>query len=151
VPDIYQGDELSYRALVDPDNRRPVDWGRRRELLARLRSGAQPDGADLRKLFLVERLLALRGRRPEAFEGGYEPLDAGPDACAYLRGGDVLVAVAIRAGAAGSSVTAPAGRWLDVLAGGERSFDRRAPLASLFSFPFAAGEGMLGVFERAGR
>jgi (1->4)-alpha-D-glucan 1-alpha-D-glucosylmutase len=151
VPDIYQGDELSYRALVDPDNRRPVDWGRRRELLARLRSGARPDGADLRKLFLVERLLALRGRRPEAFEGGYEPLDASPGACAYVRGGDVLVAVALRAGAGDSSLAAPAGRWLDVLAGGERSFDRRAPLASLLSYPFAEGEAVLGVFERAGR
>jgi (1->4)-alpha-D-glucan 1-alpha-D-glucosylmutase len=151
VPDIYQGDELPYRALVDPDNRRPVDWDRRRELLARLRAGAPPDSADLRKLFLIERLLALRARRPEAFEGGYEPLDAGPDACAYVRGGDVLVAVAIRPGAAEAGVDAPGGRWLDVLAGGERSFDSRAPLASLLSFPSAGGEPLLGVLERAGR
>jgi len=69
IPDIYQGDELPYRALVDPDNRRPVDW---------------------------DSLLALRAERPQAFQGGYEPLDLGPDVCAYVRGGEVLVAVAVR-------------------------------------------------------
>ena len=46
VPDIYQGDELPYRALVDPDNRRPVDWARRRSLLALIKAGAAPDAGD---------------------------------------------------------------------------------------------------------
>ena len=44
VPDIYQGDELVALSLVDPDNRRPVDWARRRELLGALRDGAPPSG-----------------------------------------------------------------------------------------------------------
>ena len=78
VPDVYQGDELVALSLVDPDNRRPVDWARRRELLAALRDGAPPDGPDARKLWLIRELLALRARRPEAFAGGYAPLDAGP-------------------------------------------------------------------------
>ena len=113
VPDIYNGDELPYRALVDPDNRRPVDWGRRRELLARLRAGGQPND-ESRKLWVTWRLLDLRRRRPEAFAGSYEPLDAGPGVCAFARGGAVRVAVAVREG-----VTLPPanGGWEGVLPG----------------------------------
>ena len=48
------------------------------------------------KLRLTKSLLALRAERPRAFDGGYEPLDLGPDVCAYVRGGEVLVAVAVR-------------------------------------------------------
>jgi (1->4)-alpha-D-glucan 1-alpha-D-glucosylmutase len=90
VPDIYQGDELETLALVDPDNRRAVDWKRRRRLLA---AGQEP------KLELTQRTLALRARRPDAFAGGYEPVDLGPDVCAFTRGGEVLVAVPLRPGA----------------------------------------------------
>jgi (1->4)-alpha-D-glucan 1-alpha-D-glucosylmutase len=115
VPDIYQGDELGFRALVDPDNRRPVDWDRRRDALARVKgAGNPPDGFELRKLWLTERLLALRAERPEAFEGSYEPVDAGPDACAFVRGGEVHVAVAVRDGA---NLPAPPGGWHDFLPG----------------------------------
>ena len=88
MPDIYQGDELPYLALVDPDNRRPVDWELRRRLLA---SASRPP-----KLDLIRRALALRARRPAAFAGDYEPVEAGEDVCAFLRGGEVLVAVAVR-------------------------------------------------------
>ena len=99
VPDVYQGDELVALSLVDPDNRRPVDWERRRELLRELREGALPGSRDARKLWLTHTLLALRARRAETFAaGGYTPLDAGPDAVAYLRGDDVAVALPIREG-----------------------------------------------------
>jgi len=91
VPDVYQGDELVALALVDPDNRRPVDWARRRALL-----GAPPSDPDTRKLWLIRELLALRARRPDAFAGAYTPLEAGPDAVAFLRGDDVAVAVPLR-------------------------------------------------------
>jgi (1->4)-alpha-D-glucan 1-alpha-D-glucosylmutase len=111
VPDVYNGDELAYRALVDPDNRRPVDWERRRELLARVRAGADPDD-QTRKLWLTRRLLDLRARRPEAFAGGYEPLEVDPGVCAYVRGGAVLVAVEVREGA---PLEVPAGDWSAVL------------------------------------
>ena len=106
VPDIYQGDELPYLALVDPDNRRPVDWGERRRALA------SPDPPA--KLALIRRTLALRARRPAAFAGSYEPLDAGEDTVAFLRGGEVKVAVALRGGL--REPVAP-GKWRDVLRG----------------------------------
>ena len=144
MPDIYQGDELDCRTLVDPDNRRPVDWRRRRRLLARVRAGATPDH-ESRKLWLIDRLLALRARRPRAFAGAYEPLDAGAAACAFLRGGEVLVAVAVRDSAAGTLSGAPGGRWRDVLRGGERSLGGREPLAGLLD------EHGLCVLERVGR
>ena len=113
VPDIYQGDELVALSLVDPDNRRPVDWERRALLLAELREGAAPMSADARKLFLVRALLALRARRAAAFDGGgYTPLDAGPDAVAFLRGDAVAVAVPLREGGLDLDLLAlPDGEW----------------------------------------
>jgi (1->4)-alpha-D-glucan 1-alpha-D-glucosylmutase len=103
VPDVYQGDELEALSLVDPDNRRPVDWAVRRRALA---SATPPD-----KLHLIREALALRSRRPGAFAGSYEPVHAGPDVLAFTRGGEVLVAVPLRPGA---SFDPPAG-WRDVL------------------------------------
>ncbi|HYI20212.1 MAG TPA: hypothetical protein VD836_15960, partial [Solirubrobacteraceae bacterium] len=113
VPDIYQGDELVALSLVDPDNRRPVDWERRARLLAELRDGAAPMSADARKLFLIRALLALRARRPGAFDGGgYTPVDAGPDAVAFLRGDEVAVALPIREGGLDLELLAlPDGDW----------------------------------------
>jgi (1->4)-alpha-D-glucan 1-alpha-D-glucosylmutase len=117
VPDLYNGDELPFRALVDPDNRRPVDWLCRRRLLARVRAGAAPD-AEQRKLWLTWRLLDLRARRPAAFAGGYEPLTTDRGVCAYVRGGEVLVAVAV--GERAELAAAPGG-WQEVLPGLARS------------------------------
>ncbi|HET8672421.1 MAG TPA: hypothetical protein VFL87_02205, partial [Thermoleophilaceae bacterium] len=115
VPDIYRGDELGFRALVDPDNRRPVDWDRRRDLLAHVKGASSaPEEFDLRKLWLTERLLALRAERPAAFAGSYEPLDAGPDVCAFVRAGELQVAAAIREGA---TLPAPPPGWRDLLPG----------------------------------
>jgi (1->4)-alpha-D-glucan 1-alpha-D-glucosylmutase len=88
VPDLYNGDELELLALVDPDNRRPVDWELRRRLLG---SADEPP-----KLRLIREALALRARRPTAFAGSYEPVEAGEDVAAFVRGGEVLVAVALR-------------------------------------------------------
>jgi (1->4)-alpha-D-glucan 1-alpha-D-glucosylmutase len=108
VPDIYQGDELVALSLVDPDNRRPVDWARRRELL-----GAPPSDPDTRKLWLIRELLALRARRPDAFAGPYEPLDAGPETVAFMRGGEVVVALPVRGEA---EFSPPPGEWREVVA-----------------------------------
>jgi (1->4)-alpha-D-glucan 1-alpha-D-glucosylmutase len=104
VPDIYQGDELLSLSLVDPDNRRPVDWEERRAALA------DPPP----KLDLIVRALALRARRPEAFEGAYEPLDAGADAIAFVRGGDVVAGALLRGEPV--ELQLPEGEWRDVLA-----------------------------------
>jgi (1->4)-alpha-D-glucan 1-alpha-D-glucosylmutase len=107
VPDIYQGDELVALSLVDPDNRRPVDWARHRAL-----RGAPPSDPDTRKLWLIRELLALRARRPEAFAGSYEPLAAGPDAVAFARGDEVVVAMPIRGEL---DFAPPPGQWDDVI------------------------------------
>jgi (1->4)-alpha-D-glucan 1-alpha-D-glucosylmutase len=104
VPDIYQGDELEMLALVDPDNRRPVDWALREGLLADRR---EP------KLRLTREALHLRRRRPEAFAGEYEPVDLGPDVCAFTRGGEVLVAVPLR----DREPPDPGPRWRKVVEG----------------------------------
>jgi (1->4)-alpha-D-glucan 1-alpha-D-glucosylmutase len=98
VPDIYQGDEDWCFSLVDPDNRRPVDWEHRRRLLARLAAG-EPPTRETAKLFVTWKALELRAQRPDCFASElYEPLDAGPDVCAFARG-DVVVAVPLRRGA----------------------------------------------------
>jgi (1->4)-alpha-D-glucan 1-alpha-D-glucosylmutase len=142
VPDIYQGDELPYRALVDPDNRRPVDWDWRQATLRRLMGGS-PAVDENRKLFVILRLLGLRARRPHTFlAGGYEPLEAGPSACAFQRGDDVLVAVALRPSVEAAAITAPGGRWRDVLSGDERSFRGSEGVHRLI------GEHGVAVYER---
>jgi (1->4)-alpha-D-glucan 1-alpha-D-glucosylmutase len=106
VPDIYQGDELEALALVDPDNRRPVDWALRRALLA-------DDPTRDPKLWVTSKLLDLRRRRPDAFASGYMPVAASPDVCAFMRGGDVLVVVPLSPAA--ESDVSVAGEWRDVL------------------------------------
>ncbi len=98
VPDVYQGDELWMLALVDPDNRRPVDWAARREALDAVKAGAAPT-RETAKLHLLHRGLALRARREDAFgpHGAYTPLEAGPGVCAFTRGiGEVLVVAPVR-------------------------------------------------------
>jgi len=102
VPDFYQGSELWDLNLVDPDNRRPVDFARRRSLLASLqREEARDRGALLRslladprdpriKLYTTWQALRLRRRKSELFRRGrYLPIDAvGIDReriCAFAR------------------------------------------------------------------
>jgi (1->4)-alpha-D-glucan 1-alpha-D-glucosylmutase len=134
MPDVYQGDELQALSLVDPDNRRPVDWDARREALAALRAGAPPT-AETAKLHLVAAALDLRRRRPEAFTGDYTPVPAGDDVVAFLREDSVLVAVAVRDGATGAGgwelPPAAAGRWRDVLGGEEYELPDGATLGGV--------------------
>ena len=142
IPDIYQGDELPLRALVDPDNRRPVDWDWHQAMLRRLMGGSPPDGETL-KMFVILRLLGLRARLPEVFESGsYRPLEAGPDVCAFLRGGEVLVAVALPDTPPADEVDVPAGLWRFVLTGDERQFDGAVPASELLD------ERGIAVLER---
>ncbi|WP_417234255.1 malto-oligosyltrehalose synthase [Arthrobacter sp.] len=89
VPDVYQGTEFWNRSLVDPDNRRPVDFARRREALADLDRPEDPDrlpplGADgTAKLLMVSRALRLRRDRPELFTG-YEAVAVTGEAAGHL-------------------------------------------------------------------
>ncbi len=112
VPDVYQGTELWDLSLVDPDNRRPVDYNSRAAALAAIarilegeRAGAAQDllssWQDGRvKLYVLHRALTLRRERPELFQhGGYVPLTAqGPrhdNVCAFARTHDAQMAVAV--------------------------------------------------------
>jgi (1->4)-alpha-D-glucan 1-alpha-D-glucosylmutase len=89
VPDIYQGSELWTDSLVDPDNRRPVDYALRRKLLADLRKRMAGNRANLVadllecaadgriKLYVTYLALQLRFEQPDLFaEGDYLPLEA---------------------------------------------------------------------------
>ncbi|HEX9999355.1 MAG TPA: malto-oligosyltrehalose synthase, partial [Actinoplanes sp.] len=103
VPDVYQGTELWDLSLVDPDNRRPVDFAARRELLARIDEGWLPpvDGTGAAKLLVTSRVLRLRRQRPELF-AGYRPVFAegrvGEHVLAFDRGGVVSVATRLPVG-----------------------------------------------------
>jgi (1->4)-alpha-D-glucan 1-alpha-D-glucosylmutase len=114
VPDIYGGDELWYLALVDPDNRRPIDWGRRADLLAHLAAGGAPDRETV-KLWVLHQLLGLRTRAAGAFESGYEPLDSASGTCAFRRGDDIVVAVSLFGLV--PEYDRPGGRWRNALEG----------------------------------
>jgi (1->4)-alpha-D-glucan 1-alpha-D-glucosylmutase len=141
VPDIYRGDELPLRALVDPDNRRPLDWDWYQAMLRRLMGGSRPI-ADTMKMFVTMRLLGLRARRPEVFaHGSYEVLDAGSGCCAFTRAGELLVAVSLREELEGN-LEMPGGRWRDLFTGEERTFDGQCPFARVL------GEDGFAVFER---
>lgn len=151
VPDLYQGGELWDFSLVDPDNRRPVDYALRSKLLDELHGldaagilSRMDDGVP--KLWLVKQALGLRNERPELFgaEAAYEPLQAqGSDAdrvLAYLRGGTVLT-VAPRWSQRGPIEDAvlplPEGQWRNCLTG-ETVRGGEQPVAELLrSFPVA--------------
>jgi (1->4)-alpha-D-glucan 1-alpha-D-glucosylmutase len=154
VPDLYQGTEVWDLSLVDPDNRRPVDYQARRRLLDALADSgpeAALDRADEggSKLWLIHRILRHRHAHPEAYGpgSGYEPLPVtGPlaaRAVAFTRSGGLAVVVPRLVAGLGdwgdTTVTLPGGSWADVLtgeplAGGEVSVSgllRRFPVAVL--------------------
>ncbi|HHY49750.1 MAG TPA: malto-oligosyltrehalose synthase, partial [Alphaproteobacteria bacterium] len=131
VPDIYQGAEFWEQSMVDPDNRRPVDFAARRETLAGLGGATVAELAaswrDGRvKLALTATLLRLRRRAPRLFaEGSYEPVAVtGPDrhrVCAFIRRLEsqaVLVAVRLwpgRSDAVAASFALEDGAWFELL------------------------------------
>ncbi len=132
VADVYQGSESTLVALVDPDNRGPVDHGPLQQVLARLDSGAQPDNLGQEKLRLVAQTLRLRRRTPQAFVGpraGYLPLPTSTGhAVAYARTVDdrpyaltIATRLPVALGKVGgwgeNTVVLPDGRWRDVLTG----------------------------------
>jgi (1->4)-alpha-D-glucan 1-alpha-D-glucosylmutase len=131
VPDVYQGSELWEQSLVDPDNRRFVDFDARATLVGSLDGAAvslidRPDDPGTAKLAVTRAALTLRRDRPELFTT-YAPVAAsGPaadHALALDRGGAVTVATRLPVGLAtksgwGSTVLdLPPGRWRDVITG----------------------------------
>lgn len=107
VPDVYQGSELWETSLVDPDNRRTVDFAERRRMLADLDTafarGALPevDATAAAKLLVTSRALRLRRDRSELFSR-YTPMDvvgaASDHAIAFDRGGALTVATRLPLG-----------------------------------------------------
>ena len=129
VPDVYQGSELWEMSLVDPDNRRPVDFDERRLLLAAIDGGALPpiDETGAAKLLVTSRALRLRRDRPELFTR-YAALpafgEAAAHAVAFDRGGAVTIATRLpitlaTTGWGDTSVLLPGHPVTDVITGRE--------------------------------
>ncbi|MFM9608864.1 malto-oligosyltrehalose synthase [Streptomyces niveiscabiei] len=152
VPDVYQGTESEYLALVDPDNRRPARFP------APLPDGEAAPGATAahdEKAALTAAALRLRRRRPEVFGASatYTPLPARGEAAghclAYARSGAVVAAVtrlslrlAEAGGWRGTVLPLPPGRWADVLGDG-RVFEGHARVEDVF------GRLPVALLERA--
>lgn len=127
VPDVYQGSELWETSLVDPDNRRPVDFDLRRRMLRDLDAGFERgslppvDAAAAAKLLVTSRALRLRRDRPEWFTR-YRPLEvvgeAAAHAIAFDRGGAATVATRLPIGLAAllygrAETSVPPSAWHD--------------------------------------
>ncbi len=153
VPDLYQGAELWDLSLVDPDNRRPVDYKRRCTLLHEMQtmSASQmmqrvDDG--LPKLWTIHHALHLRREHPEWFgaESRYQPLEAAgvnrTHVVAYLRGDHVVtvvprLTVALKGRWGDTALTVPEGEWNNLLSG-QTVHGGKIPIAVLFQdFPVA--------------
>jgi (1->4)-alpha-D-glucan 1-alpha-D-glucosylmutase len=116
VPDRYQGSERWYVSLVDPDNRRPVDFARPEDV----------------KTTFVRKVLAVRREYPQCFDerGTYTPMfEEQPRIVAYRRGERVLViAQRLRRTPLEVDLTLPEGRWTNVFSGDR--YDGRIPWRS---------------------
>jgi (1->4)-alpha-D-glucan 1-alpha-D-glucosylmutase len=152
VPDMYQGGELWDFSLVDPDNRRPVDYKRRSKLLAAMgsmdvRQVMARGDEGLPKLWVVHRALQLRKEHPEWFgaEAAYVPVKADGEqserVIAFRRGERVMTVVPRWSHAAeawGETVVEVAeGRWKNRLTGTEVKFGRVRVDELLAEFPVA--------------
>ncbi|RUQ98318.1 malto-oligosyltrehalose synthase [Labedella endophytica] len=133
VPDVYQGSELWDLSLVDPDNRRPVDYAERRAILAAIDDGDVPtiDDTGAAKLLVTTSALRLRRDRPDLF-GSYTPLEVTGSAADHLvavaygdgeNGGAIALTtrlplgLAARGGWGDTTVRIPDGAYVDVLTG----------------------------------
>jgi (1->4)-alpha-D-glucan 1-alpha-D-glucosylmutase len=137
VPDMYQGAELWDLSLVDPDNRRPVDYELRRKTLAQVKSAkaadvlvrlADPNDAGLPKMFVVHRCLTLRREHPEWFgpEAAYTPVEAqgakAQSLVAFTRGGQVMTVaprlpLTLNGDWDGTTLELPTGSWKNQFTG----------------------------------
>jgi (1->4)-alpha-D-glucan 1-alpha-D-glucosylmutase len=128
VPDIYQGTELWDLSLVDPDNRRPVDYDRRSSLLHEIEVTLTTERTEAMrrymrdwrdgnfKLAAISTLLRLRKSLPALFEeGDYEAIATPDEACAFLRrGGSQTLLVVVQRFPARHAASGPASISLDL-------------------------------------
>jgi (1->4)-alpha-D-glucan 1-alpha-D-glucosylmutase len=157
LPDLYQGTEFWDQSLVDPDNRRPVDFPRRHAALAEYRPPAEllrswQTGAI--KQAIIARALALRSEQPDLFaEGDYVKLEASGPAAAHLlafarRYKNRVIVTAVSRLAANlvnetplipmavwedTSLNLPGFDWLDALNGGQPHDTDTIPVTALFA------------------
>ena len=153
VPDFYQGCELWNFSLVDPDNRQPVDFELRRELLSQVKNLSageawkrRADGAP--KLWMIRKILGLRAENPAlwAASQSYEPLFAWGVkralVVAFKRGAEFITVVprlplTLQNDWAGTTLDLPAGTWSNALTD-EGDYAQSVPLSKLLgSFPVA--------------
>ncbi|HXE11095.1 MAG TPA: malto-oligosyltrehalose synthase [Bryobacteraceae bacterium] len=153
VPDLYQGTELWDLSLVDPDNRRPVDYELRSQLLSELPRlnmkeiwNRQDEG--LPKLWLIHQTLRVRRDHSEAFSaaGSYKPIEAQGEKAShilsFLRGGAVATVaqrlpLTVNSNWGDTSIELSRGQWRNVLAG-ETTPGGTIRLGNLFAaFPVA--------------
>jgi (1->4)-alpha-D-glucan 1-alpha-D-glucosylmutase len=159
VADLYQGSELWDLSLVDPDNRRPVDFSLRRRVLVETVAAdpgavwATEDGTGRAKVLVVTRALHLRKAHPDWFgpgDGGfYEPLDAAGQAAghviAFVRGRGAITIVPRlplglerQGGWADTTLALPPGSWSNELGDPDTAWTGTVRLADLLaSFPVA--------------
>jgi (1->4)-alpha-D-glucan 1-alpha-D-glucosylmutase len=153
VPDIYQGCDLWDLSLVDPDNRRPVDYALRQRLLGDLEHASPEDiwarrDEGLPKLWVLRQALEVRREHGAAFgpRGQYEPLTThGAKAqhlVAFLRGGEAVtlaprLVVGLADDWADTTVELPEGRWRNTLTGEEYAGGALALTDALRRFPVA--------------
>ncbi|HET7279936.1 MAG TPA: malto-oligosyltrehalose synthase [Dermatophilaceae bacterium] len=148
VPDVYQGSELVDLSLVDPDNRRLVDFAARSERLSGLRAGRPPEDLSDEKLLVTSLALELRRAHPEWFIGTSATYEAVPTssqhALALARGdgsGPAVVAVATRfphrleqsGGWADHTLDLPSGQWRDLFSRNGSRFAGGVRLADVFA------------------
>jgi (1->4)-alpha-D-glucan 1-alpha-D-glucosylmutase len=153
VPDFYQGAELWDLSLVDPDNRRQVDFAVRKELLAEAATLSAQEAwqeweSGLPKLWLIRRVLNFRSQRPDLFaiSAQYEPMAARGRAAAHaiaFKRGENLIALAPRLVIAlhddwgDTLLEMPPGAWRNQLTD-ETAPQGAAPLSALLGkFPVA--------------
>jgi len=152
VPDLYQGTEVWDFSLVDPDNRRPVDYPKRVELLKEAQSlnvGQVMERSDegLPKLWVVHKALLMRKEHPEWFGEQAEYLSlmasgVGRDRVIAFRRGEQVLTVAPRWSHSAmpwgeTSIEVPEGQWRNCLSGAEVSGGRVMVSELLKDFPVA--------------
>jgi (1->4)-alpha-D-glucan 1-alpha-D-glucosylmutase len=167
APDFYQGTELWDFSLVDPDNRRPVDYQNRAAILKKMKAASEKQSLSIDtllrrwhdgriKMFVTWKVLDLRARYVDLFrDGGYEPVDAGPNVVAFTRHRSeeaVLVAVPrlaanlVKPGAfpigdaCGAGSLHAAGNWRNLFTGEKVEGDQIALRALFSQFPVAVLE-----------
>jgi (1->4)-alpha-D-glucan 1-alpha-D-glucosylmutase len=143
VADVYQGQEVDDRSLVDPDNRRPVDYDDRCRRLAALADDPTGRVSSDDKLLVTTRVLHARRQHPASFlSGGYRPVPvtgpAADHAVSFARGDDVIAVatrlpsrLAARGGWGPTALDLPPGSWSDVLTGRPADADVAGVLGTL--------------------